>query len=345
MVADQVALVIGVDTHAETHTLALVDAGTQRTTGGLTIPATRAGYRRALAQACLQGPGSRVWALEGTGCYGAGLARYLAGRGETVVEISRPRRDGRQGRLKSDRLDAERAARSLLATGGGQPRLGAETRALQALLSTRQGAVEARTAALNELRAQLVTAPSELRERLHGLPRAALVDACARLRPATTDSERAAVALALRSLARRIHTLETEARTLEHELTRRIETLSPTLLAQPGVGPISAATLLSAWSHPGRIRSEAAFARLAGAAPIPASTGKTIRYRLDPGGDRQLNRALHTIILNRRRTDPRTQAYITRRLTEGKTEREAARCLKRYLARSLYRHLETTTTT
>jgi len=345
MVADETALVIGVDTHAETHTLALVEAGTQRTTGCLTIPASRSGYRQALQHAHGHGLGPRVWALEGSGSYGAGLARYLADRGETVVEIARPRRDGRQGRLKSDPLDAERAARTLLADGGGQPRLGRETRALQALLATRQGAVHARTQALNELRALLVTAPAPLRERLHGLSRAALLDACARLRPGNADPERTAVALALRSLARRIHSLETEARRLEQELNQRIPTLAPELLAQPGIGPISAATLLTAWSHPGRVRSEAAFARLAGAAPIPASTGKTIRYRLDPGGDRQLNRALHTIILNRRRTDPRTQAYITRRVAEGKTEREAVRCLKRYLARSLYRHLEATTTT
>ena len=345
MVADELAFVIGVDTHADAHTLALVDVGTQRMSGVLTVAASRSGYRQALQYARGRGPGLRVWALEGTGSYGAGLARYLAERGEQVVEIARPRRDGRQGRLKSDPLDAERAARTLLADGGSKPRLGRETRALQALLATRHGAVHARTAALNELRALLVSAPAPLRERLHRLPRAALLNACARLRPGDRDTERAAVAFALRSLARRIHSLDTEVRKLEQQLSPRIPPLAPELLAQPGVGPISAATLLAAWSHPARVRSEAAFARLAGSAPIPASTGKTIRHRLDPGGDRQLNRALHTIILNRRRTDPTTRAYINRRLSEGKTEREAVRCLKRYLARSLYRHLEATTTT
>jgi transposase len=164
------------------------------------------------------------------------------------------------------------------------------------------------------------------------------------LRPGA-DSDRAALALALRSLAQRVRQLRTESRTLEHELERRVQALAPQLLARPGVGPISAAAVLIAWSQPRRVRSEAAFARLAGAAPIPASSGKTIRYRLDRGGDRQLNRALHTIILSRRRTDDETKAYIARRLAEGKTQREAVRCLKRYLARSLYRTLEAMPTT
>ena len=182
--------------------------------------------------------------------------------------------------------------------------------------------------------------PPELRERLQGRSEAALLDACVRLRPGRSDTEHAAVALALRSLALRVRQLRSEAHTLETELSRRVRALAPELLSQHGVGPISAAAILIAWSAPGRIRSEAAFARLAGTAPIPASSGKTIRHRLDRGGDRKLNRALHTIILTRKRTDPETKAYISRRLSEGKTQREATRCLKRYLARSLYRQLE-----
>jgi len=160
------------------------------------------------------------------------------------------------------------------------------------------------------------------------------------LRPGQSDTERQAVALALRSLALRVRQLRSEAKTLEAELSRRTRALAPELLDQPGIGPISAAAILIAWSHPGRLRSEAAFARLAGTAPIPASSGQTVRYRLDRGGDRKLNRALHTIILTRKRIDPQTQAYISRRVSEGKSEREATRCLKRYLARSLYRQLE-----
>jgi transposase len=341
MLADDVAFVIGVDTHAEQHTLALVESRTQRTCRSLTIQASRRGYRRALRLARRQAPGGRAWALEGTGSYGAGLARFLAERGEQVLEVERPRREGRRGRLKSDALDAERAARELLAgRAGATPRLGSETRALRALLVAREGAVAARTAALNELRALIVSAPPDLRESLRGRSRATLLQTCARLRPGHGAGERAALALALRSLAGRARRLDAEAQALEAELARRVEAIAPELIARKGVGVISAAWLLVAWSQPGRVRSEAAFARLAGVAPIPASSGKTVRHRLDRGGDRRLNRALHTIVLCRRRLDPETQAYIARRVAEGKSEREAVRCVKRYLARSLFRELE-----
>ena len=346
MLADDVAFVVGVDTHADSHALAVVEVASQRTRRSLTVPATRRGYRQALRLARGYAPGRRAWALEGSGCYGAGLARFLSARGECVLEVERPSRVGRQGRLKSDALDAERAARQVLAgSAGALPRLGHDTQALRALLSTREGAVRASTAALNELRALIVTSPPELRERLRGRSEATLLCACVRLRPGRSDSERAAVALALRSLALRVRQLRSEARTLETELTRRVQTLAPELLARRGVGPISAAAVLIAWSAPGRIRSEAAFARLAGAAPIPASTGKTVRHRLDRGGDRRLNRALHTIVLCLRRVDPATKTYIARRVADGKTEREAVRSLKRYLARSLFRMLETMPTT
>jgi transposase len=340
MLADAVDFVIGVDTHADRHALALVDVRTHRTCRALSVTATRAGYRRALRLARRQAPGRRAWALEGTGCYGAGLARFLASRGERVLEVERPRREGRRGRLKSDALDAERAARQLLAgAAGASPRLEARTQALRALLVARESAVGERTAALNQLRALLLTAPPALRERLQGRSQKALVVACARLRGGR-EPERAALTLALRSLARRIGRLRAEAAELEGELARRVQELAPELLARRGVGPVCAAWLLVAWSQPGRVRSEAAFARLAGVAPIPASSGKVVRHRLDRGGDRRLNRALHTIVLARRRTDPETQAYITRRVAEGKSEREAVRCLKRYLARSLFRQLE-----
>jgi len=342
MLADDVAFVLGVDTHADSHAVALVDANTLRTRRQLRIPACRRGYRQALRLARRQAPGTRTWALEGSGSYGAGLARFLHERGEQVLEVERPAREGKRGRLKSDPLDAERAARQLLSgTAGAKPRLSPQMQALRALLSTREGAVTACTAALNELRALIVTCPPELRERLQGLPEAALLTACARLRPGAGDSERAAVVLALRSLAQRVRGLRSEAKALERELLRRVRSLAPELVAQRGVGPISAGWVLVAWSEPGRLRSEAAFARLAGAAPIPASSGKVERHRLDRGGDRKLNRALHTVVLSRRRLDPQTQAYIARRVSEGKTEREAVRCLKRYLARSLFRLLET----
>jgi transposase len=346
MLADDVAYVIGVDTHAEQHSLALVEARTQRTRRQLSIPATRRGYRQALRLARRQAPARRLWALEGSGSYGAGLARFLAARGEHVLEVERPARTDRKARLKSDALDAERAARSVLAgSAGATPRLGSRTQALRALVVAREGAVGARTAARNELRALIVTAPPELRERLQGRSPAALLEACARLRPGRGDGERAAVALALRSLALRGRQLDREAQTLERELERRVRALAPALLERRGVGPICAAALLVAWSQPGRLRSEAAFARLAGVAPIPASSGKVVRHRLDRGGDRRLNRALHTIVLGLRRVDEDTKRYIARRVAEGKSEREAVRCLKRYLARSLFRMLEAMPTT
>jgi transposase len=186
-----------------------------------------------------------------------------------------------------------------------------------------------------------VTTPEPLRTQLRTLTRGRLLDRCARLRPKPSDAvELRAGKLALRSCARRVRRATEEARELEREIERLIRQLASPLLAEPGIGPISAAQVLLAWSHRGRLRNEAAFARLAGAAPIPASSGKTIRYRLDRGGDRQLNRALHTIALARRKHHPATIAYIARRTSEGKTPRETIRCLKRYLARHLFRTLE-----
>jgi transposase len=344
MLAEQLDYVLGVDTHQGSHALAVVDARVGVTVAQLEVAANRSGYRQLLRFAQRQAPGRRVFALEGSGSCGAGLRRSLQAAAERVYEVERPLRQGQRGRLKSDPLDAEQAARALLAgISGGDPRTGGEREAVRALLVAREGAVTAASQATNELRALIVTAPEELRERLQGLPPAALIAACRGLRPdRCSDPARQGVSLALRSLAERLRALRAEARLLERELRSRSKRLAPQLLAQHGVGPISAATILIAWSHPGRIRSEAAFARLAGAAPIPASSGKTQRHRLDRGGDRKLNRALHTIVLCRRRNDPATQAYIDRRTSQGKTTREAVRCLKRYLARALYRLLEST---
>jgi transposase len=340
---DGVGFVIGVDPHADGHAVAVVDGASRRTHSAITIPATRRGYQDALDHALHNAPGTRVWAVEGSGSYGAGLAMFLSARGERVVEVERPARRGRAARLKSDALDAERAAHHVLSGGGATPRLGADTQALRVLVTTRDGAIRARTAALNELRALIITAPPQLRERLQGLTQARLISTCSRLRGRSGDSQQEATMLALRLLAGRILHLQREAHTLEAEITRQVTALTPSLLTRPGVGPITAATILVAWSHPGRVRNEAAFARLAGVAPIPASSGKTTRHRLDRGGDRQLNRALHTIALSLRQNDATTQAFITHRTTQGKTPREATRLLKRYLARSIYRQLEATT--
>ncbi len=251
------------------------------------------------------------------------------------------RRERRSGG-KTDAIDAVRAARSVL----GQkrpalPRSNGEREALRALMAAREGAVTARTAALCQLRGLLVTTPEPLRSELRPLTRAQLLHRLAAVRPTRhRDVELRGALQALRTVARRVQHLTAEERELAREIETLTRTLAPQLLDQPGVGPLAAAQLVISWSHPGRIRSEAAFARLAGCAPIPASSGQTIRYRLDRSGDRQLNRALHMILVTRRRTHPPTIAYINRRISDGKSRREANRCLKRYLARSLYRLLE-----
>jgi hypothetical protein len=339
MLADELDYVIGVDTHRDRHALAVVAAPS----GGVivvepAVAADPAGYRRALALAEAHAAGVRAFAVEGTGSYGAGLAGFLAAHGERVFEVERPAR-GRCSRGKSDTLDAVRAARGLLGADRlARPRAGGERAALQGLLRVREGALTARRAALCQLRNLIVTAPAPLREQLRPLTRARLLRRCAAIRPG--NGKRRGTRLALQLLARRIQLLTAEERALTREITLLVERLAPPLLAQPGVGPISAAQLIVSWSHHGRIRSEAAFAPLAGAPPIPASSGLTIRHRLDRGGDRQLNRALHTIIVSRRKHHQQTIAYINRRLAEGKTHREAIRCLKRYLARNLYKQLE-----
>ena len=277
----------------------------------------------------------------GTGSYGAGLARFLAGRGETVLELSRTARAERRLRGKDDELDAVRTARAALASQTlALPRAGEQREALRLLLVARRSAVDVRREALTQLRAVIVTAPTRLREELRGLSEGKLLDRCSRLRRTTAAADEAATRLVLRSLARRLQAATIEAAELEQEIVAHVRALAPALLDEPGVGPIVAAQLIVAWSHRGRLRSEACFARLAGVAPIPASSGQTTRHRLSRGGDRQLNRALHTIVLHRRQHDPATRDYIAKRIAEGKSRRDATRLLKRYLAHHLYRLLE-----
>jgi transposase len=341
MLADELDYVLGVDTHRDEHVLAVVTAPAGAVVAGTAAPTSTRGYRQLLRVADRHAPGRRAWAIEGTGSYGAGLARYLAGRGETVLEHSRTPRGERRLRGKDDALDATRTARAALASETlALPRAGERREALRLLLVARRSAVDVRREALSQLRAVIVTAPEPLREQLRGLPTGALLDRCSRLRRSRSTADELATRLVLRSLSRRIQAATIEADELEHELLIHVRALAPTLLDEPGVGPIVAAQLIIAWSHHGRLRSEACFARLAGVAPVPASSGQTQRHRLSRGGDRQLNRALHTIALHRRHHDPATRDYIARRVAEGKTPREATRLVKRYLARHLYRLLE-----
>ena len=302
MLADELDYVIGVDTHRDEHVLAVLTAAAGAFVAGEALPANARGYRETLRFAARYAAGRRAWAIEGTGSYGAGLARFLAGRGETVLEVSRTPRAERRLRGKDDTLDAARTARAALASDTlALPRRGERREALRLLLVARRSAVDVRREALTQLRGVIVTAPERLREELRGLPTGKLLHRCSRLRRSSAASvDELATKLVLRSLARRIEAATLEATELERDLLGHIRALAPALLDEPGVGPIVAAQLIVAWSHRGRLRSEACFARLAGVAPLPASSGQTVRHRLSRGGDRQLNRALHTVVLHRR---------------------------------------------
>jgi transposase len=340
MLADQVDGVIGVDTHRDTLTAAAVTA-VGGVLGQLVVAADAAGYQRLLGFASAQVAGRRCFAVEGAGSYGAALVRVLVEQGERVVEVDLPKRPARRGG-KSDALDAVRAAREALAEQRlAAPRRRGDRQAMRVLLATRRGAVTARTCALNQLKALIVGAPEELRAELRGLGTRQQLRRCAGLRdrPARSLKHRMTVRV-LRSTAQRAQTLAAEAAELEAEIGKLVRAVAPWLLELPGVGPISAAQVLVSWSHAGRLRSEAAFAALAGVNPIPASSGQVTRHRLNRGGDRQLNRALHTIVVARLRDDSATRAYAARRSGEGKSVRDIHRCLKRVVARQLFKLLE-----
>ncbi|MET8063059.1 IS110 family transposase [Micromonospora sp. NPDC005211] len=341
MLADLVEVVIGVDTHTATHTAALLDTRTGGVLARATVSADPDGYAELVALAD-EHSGLRAWALEGSGGYGAGLARHLADAGELVVELDRPQRPTRRAGAKSDPIDAERAARDALArTRLAQPKTGSERAALQMRLTARRAAVEASATTQRQLHAMVITAPEVVRARFRGQSTRLMLTTATRLRPTTSADVDVFTSLTvLRDLARRVRFLEAEATEHEKAIRTIVRSWRPDLLQLTGVGPIVAATILTAWSHPGRCRNDAAFAMLAGAAPIPASSGKTVRYRLNRSGDRQLNRALHTIVLTRLQRAEDTRAYAERRRTQGKTDREIKRCLKRYVARDLYRRLE-----
>ena len=345
MLADGLDYVVGVDTHRDQHALAVVDAGTGAVIAQTGAAASTQGYAQVLRFADQHAPGARVWAIEGAGHYGAGLVRHLQRQGEQVHGVERTSRAERRLRGKDDRLDAVRAARSSLAqTQRARPRAGEHQEALRLLLLARRTAVDTRRVALVQLRSVIVTAPDELRSELRRLPLGELLDRCSRFRRSNSRTPaQLATILVLRTLARRIQAATAEAETLEHDILTHVHALVPALLDEPGVGPIVAAQLIVSWSHHDRVGSEACFARLAGVAPLPASSGLTTRHRLSRGGDRQLNRALHTVILHRRQHDPATKAYIARRVAEGKSNRDAVRLLKRYVARHLYRLMQNST--
>ncbi len=346
--AAMAGLVIGIDTHLDTHTAAICDSG-GRLLAELQVPATTAGYEQLLGWARGQAAGAPlIWAIEGAGHYGLNLARHLAAAGQQVTEISHIVHAGKRRAGKTDAIDALRAARELLACEHpATPRADGDREALRLLRADRDHAVGACRSARALLAAVLVTMPGPLRTPLRALPSRARARACAALAcPPGADRLTAIQHQMLARLGQRIERLAEEAAALEAQITGIVEDLAPGLVtAEPGLGHLTAAQILLSWSHPGRIRSEAAFAMLAGTAPIPASSGRTTRHRLNRGGDRQLNRALHTVITTRARCHQPTRTYLTRRQAEGLTRREAIRCLKRYLARHLFRELNRLDTT
>jgi transposase len=340
-IVDEARLVTGgVDTHADTHMAAALD-GIGGLLGVQEFPASPAGYARMLAW--LRGFGTvGVVGIEGTGSYGAGLARHIGAAGIRVVEVDRSDRQDRRRRGKSDPLDAvsaARAAQSGRAAGAPRGRDG-QVEAIRALMVAKRTARGQRTQTINQARALIVTGPDDVRTRFTGHGPADLVADLAALRPRPGSMVRYHTLLSLRELGRRAQFLDAQLDRLDELIVPLVTARAPGLLSLHGVGPDTAAALLiAAGDHPGRLRSEAAWAHLCASAPIPASSGKVTRHRLNRGGDRQANHALWRIVITRMSSHPPTRAYATRRAKEGLSKPEIIRCLKRYVAREVYPHL------
>jgi transposase len=334
-------VVVGVDTHKYVHTAVAVDVvgGVQGTTS---VSADRGGYEQLDTWASQFGQ-VLAFGVEGTGSYGAGLASHLRRHGHKLVEVNRPDRRVRRQRGKSDPIDAENAARAVLAgTATATPKSAEGTvEMIRHLKIARDGAVKARTQAMVTLKALIVTIPDELRQQLQGLPKMTLIERCAGLRPGPVTSPAASAKHAIRAMARRWKDLHDEIKEHDALLVELTKTHAPDLVDAFGIGADTAAeVLVTVGDNPERIRSQAAFAKLAGVCPVPASSGKTNRHRLNRGGHRQLNSALYRVVIVRMRFHQPTIDYVTRRTAEGKTKQEIIRCLKRYLAREIYQYVK-----
>ena len=332
----------GVDTHLDVHVAAAVDAN-----GGVlgveSFATTPAGYGELCSWLETFGTLARV-GVEGTGAYGAGLARHLRSRGVVVIEVDRPNRQERRRNGKSDELDAIEAARAALSgrASGIAKSADGDVEAIRALLVARRSGRNVRVKYLNQIRHLGFTAPDELRERLRDVPADQLAATAAALRPTVgSDTVVYATKLAIATLGRRVLALDADGKRLDDALDTLVRRRAPSLLEVYGVGTHTAAILLvAAGDNPHRLKNEAAFAHLCGVAPLPASSGKSRqRFRLNPGGNRQANHALWRIVFTRMAGDERTRKYVARRLAEGRTTREIMRSLKRYVARELYPHL------
>ncbi|MGI5255447.1 IS110 family transposase [Actinacidiphila glaucinigra] len=338
--ADQAEVVVGVDTHKDCHVaVAISMLGVVLGTGS--FPASAAGYEELLRWARTTGQVKRV-GVEGTGSYGAGLTRALRTAGVEVLEVNRPNRALRRRRGKTDAVDAEAAARAVLSGEAAVvPKNGdGPVEAIRVLKIAKDSANKARVQAVNQLRSVLVNASSRVREPLEHLSLPQLIvrcsaGSCTGLGPAET-----AVVHTLGRLARRVQYLDAEIKDALKQMTSLIQQMAPDLLQVQGIGPDSAAALLiAAGDNPERLRGEASFAALCGTSPVEASSGKTRRRRLSRGGNRQANAALFRAVLSRLRWDPTTQKYLQRRTAEGLSKREIIRCLKRYLARTVFKIL------
>ncbi|MGC3875367.1 IS110 family transposase [Salinicola sp. LHM] len=337
--SDRPGIVGGVDTHKDLHVAAVVDAH-DRVLGSAGFPTTRHGYKTMLTWMRSFGEISRV-GVECTGTYGAGLLRYFQHTDITILEVTTPDKSVRRKRGKNDTLDAENAAHAAYA---GIRTVTPKTRdgmveALRVLKVCRKTAVEARRVALQMIQTQVISAPEELRDLLRKMTRMQLIRTLAAWRPDLSGYRDITMAyrIALKSLARRYLELHDEIADLDIMIKAIVDELAPELVSRTAVGYESAGQLLiTAGDNPDRLGSEASFAALCGVSPIPASSGKMQRHRLNRGGDRAANSALHIIAIGRLRLDAITQAYVSRRMAEGHSKLEAIRCLKRYIARELY---------
>lgn len=333
------AVTVGVDTHLDVHVAAMLD-GLGRLLGSAAFPTTPAGNAELIHWVEQHGPVSQV-GVEGTGSYGAQLTRDLRQAGHQVTEVDRPDRRARRARGKDDRLDAEAAARAVLSGRASTTPKSRDGRieAIRALRIARRSSVSGRTAAMNQLKALLLTAPAGLREQLRALTSTELVQTAARLRPDDDLSDPlAATKYAMREIAQRHQFLTDQLKRLDAQLKTLVAAAAPTLVSRHAIGTDTAGTLLVALGdNPDRLRSESSFAHLCGVAPLPASSGKTTgRHRLNRGGDRKANNALWRIVLVRMGTDQRTKDYVARRTAQGLSKPEITRCLNRYVAREVY---------
>jgi len=330
-------IIVGVDTHKDQHVAVAVDSLGVRL-GQHNLPTTGTGYAGLEHWASSLGE-IDAFGIEGTGSYGAGLSRFLRGRGHMVIEVNRPDRSARRRLGKNDPTDAEMAARAVLSgVAHDRPKSGLnEVEMIRMLKGTKDSAIKARTQAVNQIKALVVTAPVELRAELRHMATSELIARCARWHNGYLGTPTDAARYALQSLARRHAQLTREIEAIDAQLAQLTASFAPELMKSVGIGPDTAAALLvTAGSNPDRVRSEAAFAALCGVSPVPASSGKTNRHRLNGGGDRQANAAIHRVVIVRLRYDSRTRTYLQRRMEEGKTKTEVIRCLKRYVAREVF---------